>query len=187
MKQKIVTGVYLSVAISLIFHIGFGLALSFAPKEKPALSTENVEVVFVDSNDQQKQQIVEQDLKPLNDETPEKTKFLGRHNQKVVKETKAARSGDFNNKVGGKPQQARKPEKPKAKGKLPSLKKLIPSFNHQAYKPSQNQGAGSVSQTSDHLKDTEVADPKAGNHRSLARPQIELLAARVSALNECFY
>lgn len=38
-----------------------------------------------------------------------------------------------------------------------------------------------------YLKDTDVADPKAGSHKTLTRPQIELLAARVSALNECFY
>jgi hypothetical protein len=33
----------------------------------------------------------------------------------------------------------------------------------------------------------QVADPGADPRRALDRPQIELVAGRVSALNECFY
>ncbi len=43
------------------------------------------------------QQVVEQNEKPLNDETPENTKYLGQHNQKVLKETVAAHKGEFKN------------------------------------------------------------------------------------------
>jgi len=33
----------------------------------------------------------------------------------------------------------------------------------------------------------DIADPSASGNRAISRPQIELIAARVSALNECFY
>ncbi|MCP4004542.1 MAG: hypothetical protein GY725_10135 [bacterium] len=38
-----------------------------------------------------------------------------------------------------------------------------------------------------YMKDFEVADPAADPGRALTRPQIELVAGRVAALNECFY
>lgn len=42
-------------------------------------------------------QIVEQSENPLNDETPEDSKYLSRHNQKVLKETQAQTHGKFKN------------------------------------------------------------------------------------------
>ncbi len=38
-----------------------------------------------------------------------------------------------------------------------------------------------------YLPVVEIADPSAAGGRAISRPQIELIAARVSALNECFY
>lgn len=52
---------------------------------------------------EKKAQIVEQDEKPVNDETPEEARFLSRHNQKVHQETQAKLHGKFKNtdKTGG--------------------------------------------------------------------------------------
>ncbi len=38
-----------------------------------------------------------------------------------------------------------------------------------------------------YLKEKEVSNPASNGGRALSRPQIELVGARVSALNECFY
>ncbi len=38
-----------------------------------------------------------------------------------------------------------------------------------------------------YLRPLEVVDPRAGGDRAISRSQMELLAGRVSALNECFY
>ena len=38
-----------------------------------------------------------------------------------------------------------------------------------------------------YLDVVDIADPSASGGRAISRPQIELIAARVSALNECFY
>lgn len=51
-------------------------------------------------------QIVEQDEKAINDERDENSKFLSRHNQKVVRETQAAVHGRFRNTDGTAGQKA---------------------------------------------------------------------------------
>ena len=38
-----------------------------------------------------------------------------------------------------------------------------------------------------YLQPHEVANPTADGNRSISRPQIELIAGRVSSLNDCFY
>ncbi|MCS6837215.1 MAG: energy transducer TonB [Bdellovibrionaceae bacterium] len=43
------------------------------------------------------QRIVDQPEQPLNNEIPENQRFLSAHNQKVIKETKAAKRGEFRN------------------------------------------------------------------------------------------
>jgi len=87
-------------------------------------------------------QIVEQKDK-INDDIDPNTRFLSLHNQKVIKQTKAERSGKFTNTAqGGKPDEGRKDGDKKQKkvtedtvvkerepGELPDLKDLSPKFS----------------------------------------------------------
>src|SRR6185437_7638797 len=87
-------------------------------------------------------QIVEQ-KDQINEEIDQNTRFLSAHNQKVIKQTKAERSGEFKNTaLGGKPDEGQKDAdkknqektaeektKPKEKGELPDLKDLAPKFS----------------------------------------------------------
>jgi hypothetical protein len=74
-------------------------------------------------NDSQllKQQIVEQEEKPLNSEVPDKAKFLSANNQKILKETAATNKGEFKNLKKAQPKGDPQPaqvEKTKSEAKL---------------------------------------------------------------------
>lgn len=163
------------VVLSVLFHIVFVLVLQVAkaPVAKP--TKQIVEIEYVTSKNQTKAlQLIEQDEKRLNEDEPDKEAYLGRHTQRVVKETKAARHGDFKNSSGqGLPNQAKQEQLPseqkekkkamsKAKyadGSLPSLGDLKPTF-----KPSMQRKyddipvgqGGEASATNDHLKKVET-------------------------------
>ena len=147
--------------------------------EPSPIPAPTVEFVVIDQEeadrllekDNEQKQIVEQSKQRLNDEIPEKTKFLSRHNQRVEEETRAAKTGKFTNAaVAGAPpsgsQQAEKTEKPKEKpekslqnGQLPTLAALKPDFRPTPpgpTRPPTNQPPGTPSQSDDHLKDTKL-------------------------------
>lgn len=165
------------ILLSLFIHFAAVGLLQFSKINAP-VKKEVIEINFVDisTKDQKRLQLIEQDEKQLNDEIPDDTAYMGRHNQRVVKETKAAHHGDFKNSAGqGQPQapsekqvaQKRPSEKATknqarskvADGALPSLGDLKPKF-----KPSMQRQfddiprghGGEVSKTNDHLKNVET-------------------------------
>lgn len=172
--RKSITGF---IVISLLFHITLVIVLQFAKAPKRPAVKEIVEIEFRDKNAPTKalSQLIEQDEKRLNDEDPDKEAYLGRHTQRVVKETKAARHGDFKNSAGqGMPNQAVQKQTPteqkeqqkklsKAKyadgGSLPTLGDFKPTFKQTIQRQYDDipvgQG-GEASATNDHLKKVET-------------------------------
>ncbi len=77
------------------------------------------------------QQIVQQSEQALNDEVPEDSRFLGRHNQRVKQQTRAAQTGAFRN-TDQQPAPSEPPSptemKPEAPRKPVSLADLRPQF-----------------------------------------------------------
>lgn len=95
------------ILISLVMHLMF-VGITFLSRLTPERPHPTVEIQLIEPKKSVAkkfkkpvqvpvQQVVEQDEKPLNDETPENTKFLSAHNQKVLKETVAAHRGEFKN------------------------------------------------------------------------------------------
>lgn len=87
------------VFYSLLIHLSVGFALYFWPKTGNLQNESLTEVEFLieESQDEAlKRQIVEQ-VDQVNDEIPEDSQFLSAFNQKVVRETKAAKTGEFKN------------------------------------------------------------------------------------------
>ena len=147
MTKKLKNTAYFFVLSSALIHMflygGLDLLSHFYQSKNPP-KPKSVEVTILDSSPQKSQQntrqVVEQDKKQLNDEIPKDAKFLGRHNQRVVEQTKAAATGKF-----------------KHMGKLPSLKQLRPGFSFTAKSQhQQSQMVGQESQSPDHLKDVKT-------------------------------
>ena len=118
----------LALVLSAVVHTVLALVLWFQPTlaPRPKHQTE-VELLtpeqlaqMIKNVEQQKDkgQIVDQSEKALNDEIPENSKYLSRHNQVVQRQTVAAAHGRFENTdaMGGRPQeQKREIQKPKIK------------------------------------------------------------------------
>lgn len=155
---------------SLALHLLLIGSTFFIPEILKQPPTETVEftiseapVVKKKSDLEVLKQIVEQDDKQLNDEIPDKAKFLSKHNQVVKKQTVAQNYGDFQNRQDktGK----------NGSGGVPklNLKNLSPKFDiekmaderrqkEQHFEKEVTEKAGSgaqASQTSDYLKDVE--------------------------------
>ncbi len=173
-------------AISLAMHFGTGIyvyliQLPSQPHESIDVTILNGKFEKLDETDEDKKarQIVEQDEKRVNNELDKNAKFLSRYNQRVAKETKAAKVGKFQNdakegQVEKKPtlhaeqknQTKEKKQRKATKQKnlltaefsdvtLPSISALKPQFhwdNVQVGVPN----PGPVSQTDDHLKEVET-------------------------------
>lgn len=106
------TRFWIALALSVLFHMGLGGGLVFAPmkpmKRESAKST--VELMTPDemkallaaakSAKSNAQQIVTSDEKRLNDEKDAKAKYLSKFDQKVVRETRAMKAGKFTNEAG---------------------------------------------------------------------------------------
>lgn len=154
-----------SIYLSFMAHL---LILVLTPARPPQTDSQQQPIRFQiveslpkkqESDKQQKGQIVEQNLAP-SENSPENSRFLSRHNQRVEKETRAPLAGAFNNEGGTPTQQPEeKPWKPKAQ--LTS-QDLLPSGlmaqPRPARKPtSLNKGPrkqgrpGQLSRTRDHL------------------------------------
>ena len=187
----------LSILVSLALHALIILCLLLVKHtDLPVARHKTAEVELVDPDkllaamkqqEMLKQgQIVDQDENAINDEKPKDSKYLSRHDQKVLKETQAATNGKFKNtndmsgekavvKKVGKTSTEKKEKVVKAEKKekeyatsddglavhgKPTLKDLTPSF-----KPSQEsaeaedvaQGGGTgPSANDDHLKDVQT-------------------------------
>jgi hypothetical protein len=81
-KSRLKHSLYIFLAASFALHMIFWLGLNFsdsfvtAPPQK-----EYIEFDIQTAQTKDLKQVIEQDEKAANDETPEKTKFLGRHSQ----------------------------------------------------------------------------------------------------------
>jgi protein TonB len=96
----------LALVLSVAFHLVLALLLYLAPRiQLPVKPAHLSEVELIDAeklvkqmqDDQTKGQIVDQNEKAVNDEVPKDSKYLSRHNQKVVEETQAQQHGKFVN------------------------------------------------------------------------------------------
>jgi TonB family protein len=184
-------GLKIAVVLSLLLHAMLGTGLLFSPDFRSSLTHKKpLELDLVDAAELLKRmqkdangQIIEQNEKAINDEVPEDAKYLSRHNQKIVRETKAALNDKFRNSQasGGKPQAQQQPalpetpkevaEKSERKKKqphllsnanglkaYPSLQDLKPDF-HLARKPTPTVAAGGgegPSATDDHIKNVPI-------------------------------
>ncbi|HEY8271867.1 MAG TPA: energy transducer TonB [Pseudobdellovibrionaceae bacterium] len=174
MKRSLTMALLLSVALHLLI---FGGMAVYALATKPPLMPETVTLEILDQQPETKleiikektktkidktSQIVEQEDKALNQDKVEDARYLSAHNQKVLKQTQAANHGEFQN-LKTKTVKAGKPVENK-KSALPSLNHLLAAydpmatgFKKQEAKTNQEaeaaQKGGSVSQTSDYLKD----------------------------------
>jgi len=157
----------ISLIISLLLHLTTIIVLNATSGNKNSQKKpEAVEIVIVDAGkllDMNAAQIVEQDEEPVNDEVDPNAQYLSKHNQKVVKQTRADNSGTFNNSAGSGAQKGstRKPEqqkseyfaKPQDKGGSP-LDKFKPQVDWTAMAEKNIGGNGAeVSRSSDYLKD----------------------------------
>lgn len=175
----------LFVLLSLLAHMVLVATLKFVDPPMPQYQAEQVEVEYLSADDltpadqpqtdslpkrKEKRKVIDQIVeqkKQLNDEKDEKTHFLSAFNQKVIRETRAEKSGQFSNTAeGGKPTEGQRDgdktsennEKIKTKalerGELPDLKDLTPKF---ALEPGpqgpQLDKDGNPSQTDDYLKE----------------------------------
>ena len=161
MYQKLKNSIVAFILLSVFTHLSIVgiLNLSFAPTN--IQEDDRIEIEIIDSRS--KQQLIEQDKKALNDEVPEDTKYLGRHNQRVVEETKAALHGDYKN-TGGTGQSlseekkktvAEKSGQKLEEGELPTLSALTPKFNFaQQYEEQESSNSDApASSQNDYLKD----------------------------------
>lgn len=112
-------------------------------------------------------QVVEQQ-KQINKEKDEDSRFLSAFDQKVIKQTRAERSGKFKNTAqGGKPDEGQKDGEKKEtaetdkaiihheKGEIPDLKDLSPKFALTPGPKGLNVDNGDPSQSDDYLKDVQ--------------------------------
>ena len=92
MERRIFLGIIFSLIIHSLFYVAVNIKkINEEPKKQ-------VEIKIIKSQNKTKsKQVVQQDKKKINDETPDKDYYLGRHNQKVIRQTKAPKSGDFKN------------------------------------------------------------------------------------------
>ena len=161
---------FICLLVSLLLHVSTYVSLNFVRRD--VAPSKEIEVTIIDNTRTKDEvaplpkQLVDQDEKSVNDETPKDAKYLSRNNQRVEKETKAQAHGAFANRDNGAPspqQQARqqmakteqqeKPQKrEKGEGHMPSLKDLTPkySWSHETAAATEGQGP---STNDDYLKD----------------------------------
>ena len=193
MKRNILR---LSLIASLLLHASGTLMVWLEPFEQPKakapaqvelLSPEDLQKLMHPREDKSKGQIVEQD-KQFNDETPKDSKYLSKFNQRVEKETRAARNGKFSNsaKVGAlvppkpeaqaiadakKTKHKSEPKKnyvtsPQGIAALPSWRDLKPEFKMGPIADtSTTQNGEEPSATDDHLKDVDTGSQTLLNTR----------------------
>jgi len=106
------TRFWIALGLSVLFHMGIGGGLVLTPmkpfkrettKSTVELMTPDEMKALLEASKNRKsnaQQIVTSDEKRINDEKDEKAKYLSKFDQKVVRETRAMKSGKFANEAG---------------------------------------------------------------------------------------
>lgn len=167
--------------LSLFFHITILITFLVSKIQPVTPKNSQVEVKYVTQEELEQaknpgkkksaaekltEQVVEQD-KRLNEDIDPNTRFLSAHNQRVIQQTKAERSGKFTNTaMGGKPDEGKKDgdknqknaeakeHKAREKGEMPDLKDLLPKFAlNPGPKAPPSEKSGDPSQSDDYLKD----------------------------------
>lgn len=169
----------LSLLLHALLSVGFWIVGSQPPPpqvtkieveytEPPAPETPGEKAKRTRTKETVTDQIVEQQ-KRLNDEKDENTRFLSAFDQKVLKQTRADRSGQFKNTAkGGHKDEGQKDGEKTSKvldvekrvrkrenGDLPDLKDLAPKFALTPGPKGLNVDNGDPSQTDDYLKDVQ--------------------------------
>ncbi len=170
---------FYALLLSIFLHLAMGGALSTFKKVQFKPLRENIEISILPPTEESKprrqnqqeshKQIVEQDRQRLNDLESPDAKYLGRHNQRVVKESKATQSGDFRNsgaRAAGNPSLTPPiPQKAVKSSPQPRLRDLLPAYDPSSLMakvdpsvpnfaaPPNHARPQEASQTSDHLKD----------------------------------
>lgn len=111
-----------ALGLSLFVHFLFAGGLVIRPSEPPAQKVQSVEMVSPEELAQwmeaqrknQSRQIVDSSKEKLNDLQDPNAKYLSRHNQKVLRETKAAQHGEFKNSAGSGPRESNTSPQPPA-------------------------------------------------------------------------
>jgi protein TonB len=175
MKRSIVIGILFSLSLHII--IAGSILLSNFQLETSKAPTKPVTIEILDQEPAKKptvavrrepvrlnkNQIVEQDEKALNQEVPEDSRFLSAQNQKVLKQTQAQNRGEFQNlktktAKAGKPQETKK-ALPKLSQLLSDYEPMAAMMKKQEAKTMEEteavQKGGSVSQTSDYLNNVD--------------------------------
>jgi len=162
-----------SLLVSLLVHILLLIYVNVSQMPDFSKKKDTVEIVIDEPPQTKKEdakQIVQQNDKALNDEIPDNAKYLSKNNQRVVKETKAANQGDFNNKGGktdsneeSKKQQTKKSAKvqqfqapDKLPDGLPTMAALKPQFEWNKLGANDAAKKDTTSKTDDFLKDKET-------------------------------
>lgn len=166
--------------LSFCAHLLLFLCLNLMQHWKQSSEREKVEISFMSPEEIEKlkkqdikQQIVDQEEKPMNDEVPTEAKFLSAHNQTVKKQSVAQQKGDFKN-LKQKPTPTPTPQKSQAMAAAkPSPQKFDPLADmDRRFKAKQMENIGKnpeerqlekptsatandVSQSPDYLKDVD--------------------------------
>lgn len=155
--------------LSFILHVSSILVLKFLDvnsfKSNSGEKVVEITILDADSETFKAMQIVEQDQKPVNNELDPNAKYLSQFNQKVVKETRAAKTEAFKNTGGkgitqgqnAKPVENKFTAQPQNKGEGGfKLDKFKPQVDWAAMAEKNVGGDGrDVSSTTDYLKDHE--------------------------------
>jgi TonB family protein len=156
-----------ALIFSILLHLLILLILVIQEKKKQEIADQAVEVKWVDLQTleemqlDKKAQIVQQDDKSVNEAIPEKDYKLSKNNQDVLKETKAAKNGAFQNRKNQVEAPKTKPTpKVAVSPKQKVLNSLKPSMFDSQYSaakiappPKPALTGAEVSQNDDYLKD----------------------------------
>ncbi len=166
MLKKLKYPALAALTLSLLLHISafFGLAIFSHVSFTPPQDAVEIELISPKKLVEDNKQIVQQEQQ-INDETPEESKFLSQHNQRVKKQTRAEKTGEFKNtakpgqKVAGQQNQPQEPKpqrKSKTPGKVKKLSDLIPQYSLTPDgRKDLARHVGDPSQTDDYLKDVD--------------------------------
>ncbi len=165
----------LFLLISVFIHVAFYLSVYFTPEVKS--QKETIEVSYVNSPKEEKKvndkleknrQIVDQDDKALNKETPDDDYFLSKNNQKVLKQTVARDKGEFKNTQSKKSAENQPAQQQQAKSesqpvgrieKFNPMSDLATNFKEKSFNTMASgtpSSAATASQTQDYLKDKNI-------------------------------
>lgn len=155
--------------LSLIVHILILILLFLNEKTKSKVPNNNTEIEWVEleslpTDPLKAVQVVQQEDKSVNDKAPEKDYKLSKNNQDVLKETKAAKTGAFQNRKNRVDAPKSRPTaKSQASTKQNVLNSLKPSLYDSGYtaqklapEPKPAISGADVSQNDDYLKDVAV-------------------------------